>query len=95
MLSGVGGGVDLGMLRRVEKDDNLPENTVEFTLGTDPRSLYFLPKLGLEIEKCVTENESLGRKSRGKATESVRGVVERSLRETRMKEGSGVGALHQ
>ncbi|KAK8869985.1 hypothetical protein IAR55_000555 [Kwoniella newhampshirensis] len=55
-------------------------NGLEFTLSTDPKSTFYLPD----------NDEQLG------STQRVEGgVLERSMRETRMKKGVGVGGLHQ
>ena len=80
--------VDLARLRRVQNDGKLPNNTLQFTLSSAPQALFCLPHLNPEAS-----GHQEGKPS--KSRDSVRGVVERSLRETRMKQGVGVGGLHQ
>lgn len=72
--------LDLTKLRRLEKETKLDDNSVLVTLSTDPRSTFYFPK-----------SPSSGSISVG----GTAGVVERSKRETRMKKGTGLGALHQ
>ena len=92
-LDALSGVVDLARFRRTKKDgkrpDNtkLPDNTLQLTVSSDPEPLFYLP-----------HGDSPNREHGGrnvKARETVHGVVERSLRETRMKQGVGVGGLHQ
>lgn len=78
-LRGVGGLVDLSRLAPVPADTPLPPNTIEWTLSTHPRLRFCLPPPGTEVPK----------------RDLMKGVVERSLRETRMKKGANAGALHQ
>ncbi|WVQ71418.1 hypothetical protein IAR50_000955 [Cryptococcus sp. DSM 104548] len=78
-LQGVGGLVDLGRLRR-KKDGALgPPNGIEFTLSFDPKSIYYLPLPGTLSEDEDEENQ----------------VHRKSVRETRKKQGTGAGGLHQ
>ena len=74
------GEIDFADLRLVEKDTVLLDNTILFNFDSDPRGLYFVPPKGMP------PNET---------KHTVKGVVERSMRETRMRRGVGVGALHQ
>lgn len=78
-LRGAGGLVDLTQLVPVPADTPLPPNTIELTLSTHPRMKFCLPPPGTEPPK----------------RDLMKGVVERSLRETRMKKGANAGALHQ
>jgi hypothetical protein len=78
-LPGVGGLVDLCDLVPVPAGAVLPPNSVEFTFTTSPRTVFYLPPEG--AEPAPREDE--------------KGVVERSLRETRMKKGANFGGLHQ
>jgi hypothetical protein len=95
----LGGQVDLRDLKEVEKGMCIPDNTLEFTLASAPKAVFYLPSRedldnGVEDE----EKESGGAKQVTAArvgAQDLKGVMERSLRETRMKRGAGVGALHQ
>lgn len=78
-LRGVGGLVDLCRLAPVPSDAPLPPNTVEFTLSTHPGMCFCIPPAGATPPK----------------RDPIKGAVERSLRETRMKKGANAGALHQ
>lgn len=78
--------IDLSRLSPVGKDGKLPNNAIGFTLSTDPTEVFYVPQAATR-----TESEEKPKKS----GETVRGIVERSLRETRMKQGIGVGGLHQ
>ncbi|KAK4689968.1 hypothetical protein P7C73_g164, partial [Tremellales sp. Uapishka_1] len=80
-VESLGGRIDLRDLRRITPGEKMLPNTIQFTLSSDPRVLFYLPK--------VMSNGD------GEKTNVDRGVVERSLRETRMKRGPGVGGLHQ
>jgi hypothetical protein len=84
----------LGGLRRVEREDEVGENTLLFSFSTDPRGMYYLPPSG-EVGDQAEDDGSEVRKEGKKKRESVKGIVERSLRETRMKQGVGIGGLHQ
>lgn len=77
------GPIDLSTLRRVNKGTAFEDNTLQFTLSSDPDGLYYLPP------------EDGGASFTEERRETVKGIVERSMRETRMKKGVGVGALHQ
>jgi hypothetical protein len=70
-------------LRRVEKDTRLVDNAILFSFSSDTKGLYYWP------------GEDAPPAAEKKAKHSVKGIVERSMRETRMKRGVGVGALHQ
>lgn len=85
--------MDLGGLRRVEREDEVGENTLLFSLSTDPRGIYYLPPRSGVSDQA--KDGVLEGRTGGKKRESVKGIVERSLRETRMKQGVGVGGLHQ
>lgn len=78
-LRGVGGLVDLTHLMPITPETPLPPNTLEFGLSTHPKMRFCLPLPGTEPPK----------------RDPLRGIVERSLRETRMKKGANAGALHQ
>ncbi|BEI93229.1 uncharacterized protein CcaverHIS019_0508570 [Cutaneotrichosporon cavernicola] len=78
-LPGVGGIIDLSELVPVPQGAVLPPNSVEFTFTSSPRTAFYLPPEG-EI---------------GPRREDEKGVVERSMRETRMKKGANFGGLHQ
>lgn len=80
-LEGVGGDIDLNKLRRVEKDTVLGDNTILFSFAPDAKALYY-----------VSADDAPPPE---KKKHTVKGIVERSMRETRMKRGVGVGALHQ
>ncbi|KAJ9105346.1 hypothetical protein QFC21_001715 [Naganishia friedmannii] len=96
-LKGVGGIVDLRRLHEVDETltTALPENTLIFTFSTfGDRLFYFeLPTLvdprstRLQVEPTID-----GKVGAGKAT--VNSVMERSLRETRMRKSVGLGELH-
>nr|XP_019042957.1 hypothetical protein I302_08666 [Kwoniella bestiolae CBS 10118]OCF21887.1 hypothetical protein I302_08666 [Kwoniella bestiolae CBS 10118] len=75
------GVVDLRKLRKGRTKQGI--NGIEITLSTDPKEVYHLPTPD-ELEE---EGSGVRRKGMG--------VIERSLRETRMKKGIGVGGLHQ
>ena len=95
IVDAISGPVQLSQLRRLERDQSLSENTLQFTLSSDPKSVYYLPKKGFRVVQ--NGDAPIGKEKRdGKQTrEAVRGMVERSMRETRMKKGVGVGGLHQ
>ena len=71
--------IELTRLRRISKDVDLPDNTIEFTLSTDSKHTYYFPMDEAPLEPVSRKDD----------------VVERSMRETRMKSGPGVGAVHQ
>lgn len=79
-LPGIGGVIDLSDLVPVSPNTELPPNSVEFTFTTWPLTAFYLAPIG-EAPATMREDE--------------KGVVERSLRETRMKKGANVGGLHQ
>lgn len=86
--------VNLGQLRRVDHTaTSLGDNTVLFQLGSDSKALYYLPDDTLKVESDPPSSPLNG--SVPHTRSAVNGVVERSMRETRMKKGTGVGALHQ
>ncbi|ORX39691.1 hypothetical protein BD324DRAFT_614626 [Kockovaella imperatae] len=68
-------------LRRREKQVSDP-NTFEITLSSDPRGIYYL---------CQAPQS----RSAKTKTQTIRHIVQRSLRETRMKDGVSVGGLLQ
>lgn len=92
--------VDLGTLRRVEDDADLSDNSVEFSLEGE-KGLWYLPPArdgfagGEAGDAAATEDAAATSSSAKRHRQSVSGVVEKSLRETRMKKGTGIGALHQ
>lgn len=81
--------LDLGALKRVEKDTKLRENSLVLTLSTDQRSTFYFPTPQVGEEPVNPSGDEVGRKR------AVSGVMERSRRETRMKKGVGLGGLHQ
>lgn len=93
IFNGISGEIDLGQLRKLEKDTKLPGNTIQFMLSSDSKDIYYLPPPQTEQnDHSPVEDEAVqGRTPR----QNVRGVVERSIRETRMKKGVGIGGLHQ
>jgi hypothetical protein len=78
----------------VDKGDRLADNVLEFTLVDDPRAVYYLPSVEAEEASDVEQSKGAEEAVHDKRLE-IRGVMERSMRETRMKRGAGVGALHQ
>jgi hypothetical protein len=68
------------------------ENELEFSLKGDAGGWYSI-RLDEAGERVGGDPKS-GDKGRKRGA-SVRGVMERSVRETRMKKGVGVGGLHQ
>lgn len=94
MSPDLGGRVDLEDLRKVDKGDRLADNVLEFTLVDDPRAVYYLPSVEAEEASDVEQSRGAEEAVHDKRLE-IRGVMERSMRETRMKRGAGVGALHQ
>ncbi|WVQ78077.1 hypothetical protein IAT38_000158 [Cryptococcus sp. DSM 104549] len=80
-VEGVGGLVRLDQLRRKKHEGGGGVNGLEFTLSFDPKGVY-----------CLT-SETGGGEAGNEGEESE--VVERSMKETRMKKGVGVGGLHQ
>lgn len=91
-VSDLGGRIHLRHLRRVEPGKRETENGLEFSLKGDLGGWYALPD-GNVLTKDL-ENEAVDGKGRKRGA-SVKGVIERSVRETRMKKGVGVGGLHQ
>ncbi|WWD10375.1 hypothetical protein V865_008510 [Kwoniella europaea PYCC6329] len=61
-------------------------NGIEFALSQDAKEVYHVPTQQ-ELEEEEKNGVASGKKRMG--------VIERSLRETRMKKGIGVGGLHQ
>lgn len=84
-LKDVSGGIDLRYLRRWHDGKSIPPNTIQFTLSTDPDAIFYMPAHSSSSEDPPSP----------KKRQTVKGVVERSMRETRMRKGVGVGALHQ
>lgn len=82
----LGGEVDMAHLRKVGKQADVPDNTLEFTLATDPKAVFYLDP---DLDDVEEGGEVSGRGN------EIKGVMEKSMRETRMKRGAGVGALHQ
>ena len=93
-VDSISGTIDLSRLRRVPADGKLPGNTLEFTLSTDPKAVFYLPHRSPPSQVSHANGRAEPPKRR-KGGDTERGVVERSLRETRMKTGIGVGGLHQ
>ncbi len=91
--------VDLRILRRVEDDASLPDNSVEFSLEGEKEMWYLPPTrdgVSSDIRADAKADENGPEAPAVKPhRQSVSGVVEKSMRETRMKKGTGVGALHQ
>ena len=93
MLEGVGGDIEISSLRRIEgKNQGVDENTVQMVFTSDPKAIWYLPKVssGTDDVDGVTKAELPTTRR-----ESVKGILERSRRETRMRKGTGVGSLHQ
>ncbi|WWC69673.1 uncharacterized protein I206_103616 [Kwoniella pini CBS 10737] len=78
LMDGIGGLLDLKELRRGPSTAN--SNGIEFTLSLNPKETYHVPS--------TSELES------GEESQRGIGVMERSLRETRMKKGVTFGGLH-
>ncbi|GMK55449.1 hypothetical protein CspeluHIS016_0205050 [Cutaneotrichosporon spelunceum] len=78
-LPGVGGVIDFYDLVPVPQGAVLPPNSVEFTFTSAPHKTFYLPPEGETAPQRDDE----------------KGVVERSMRETRMKKGANFGGLHQ
>jgi hypothetical protein len=81
LLDAVDKRIDLNRVKRLDAGEQLQENTVLLTFSSDPKALYRV---------CHTETSP-----QGPLGPTERGVVERSMRETRMKRGVGIGGLHQ
>jgi hypothetical protein len=77
-LPDVGGIVDLTRLVPIPRGQDVPPNTLQWTLSTHPKSVFYLPPAG----------------SSEPDRDAMKRIVERSLRETRMKKGATFGALH-
>lgn len=79
----------------------LPDNTLIFTFASDPESRFYQQQASVTKEtdtaSAASETELAEDRKRRVALgrDIVRTAVERSLRETRMKKGPGIGALHQ
>jgi hypothetical protein len=76
------GRINLTDLRKLENGMKLGDNAILITLEMDPGSTYYLD---------TDSTDSAGQVDASKA----RDAVERSMRETRMKKGVGLGGLHQ
>jgi ribosome-binding factor A len=63
----------------------MPRNTIQWTLSTHPKDVFYTP-----LEAAPDDEEA----AKARAEREGR-VMERSLRETRMKKGPTIGALHQ
>ncbi|WWD15739.1 hypothetical protein CI109_100161 [Kwoniella shandongensis] len=68
-------------LDKLRKGYQTRPNGLEFTLSTHPKSIFYLPGEDEQRDEGRMLVEG--------------GVMERSMRETRMKKGVGVGGLHQ
>jgi hypothetical protein len=86
-LSTVDFDIDLSNLRKKEKTTVLASNALEFTLASDPKAIFYLP----ENDQSTLEDDSPSKKKR----QNLQGIVERSMRESKMRKGVGVGDLHQ
>lgn len=84
----------------------LPPNTLLMSFASQPSELLYLPTQSSivrprrpSLERTLSDGEVDGPKSRrarlAKEWSGARDVVERSLRETRMKRGIGFGELHR
>jgi hypothetical protein len=82
ILDGVGGEVDLRDLRRATSEHALHDNALLVSLAGDAKGIYYFPLDGSHPASSPSKP-------------AWHGVVERSVRETRMKRGAGVGSLHQ
>ncbi|ORY25738.1 hypothetical protein BCR39DRAFT_590016 [Naematelia encephala] len=80
--------VKLKDLRKVDPKQPSSENVVELTFSSDPKQVYYVPPSKGEVKFEGAES------AQGQKT-TVKGIVERSLRETRMKKGVSVAGLHQ
>jgi len=94
-LSGVGGEVDMALLRRVEGAEGRQPNGVQLMFAWDTKGVYYLPTSTPGEDVPLSNGDANPTTFGKKQKETVMGVVERSMRETRMKKGVGVGALHQ
>lgn len=94
VLRGMGGSIDMALLRRVEGTEGSEANAVQLTFAWDSKGVYYLPADCTEEVPLVNGVGTDGQPGQ-KQRQTVMGVVERSMRETRMKKGVGVGALHQ
>lgn len=90
IIPGLGGLLDLRALEPVQKDDLSP-NSLQISLKGDKENWYSIPT-SVSSEKHSMDGDIVQTRKRGA---SVRGVLERSVRETRMKKGVSVGTLHQ
>lgn len=85
--------IDLRDLRKVDKDIQLEENALQFTLANQgTKGVWYLPppRSGDGLREIEEEKASKNVKRR-----SAGGIVEKSIRETRMKQGIGVNGLHR
>ncbi|KAL1411180.1 hypothetical protein Q8F55_002131 [Vanrija albida] len=81
-LPGVGGVVDFTQLAVVPAGSKLPPNTIQWTFATHPKLVFYLPPAGSGVTP-------------GPPRDAEKSVLERSIRETRMKKGANVGGIHQ
>lgn len=81
-LPGVGGLVDFTQLAVVPAGTKLPPNTIQWTFATHPKFVFYLPPPGSDVKP-------------GPPHDVEKSVLERSIRETRMKKGANVGGIHQ
>ncbi|KAJ9111121.1 hypothetical protein QFC19_001320 [Naganishia cerealis] len=98
-LKGVGGIVDLRRLHEVDETHTttLPENTLIFTFaGFGDRLFYF--ELPTHVDSRVVgtseTHSSIGGGAGQAAHPTVDTIMERSLRETKMRKSVGLGELH-
>jgi len=95
MLEGVGGEIQLGMLKRIQGEvEGTEENTVQLVFTSDPKAIWYLPD-PFVVGKDSVQEDAKPVETAQTRRESVQGVMERSKRETRMRRGAGVGSLHQ
>lgn len=78
-LRDVGGLVDLTKLVPIPPGQTLAPNTLQWTFSSHPKSVFYSPPPGTVLPEKDPE----------------KGILERSVRETRMRKGATVGALHQ
>ncbi|WWC61358.1 uncharacterized protein I303_103939 [Kwoniella dejecticola CBS 10117] len=79
-ITEIGGSIDLAQLRRGPSPAQI--NGIEFTLSQNPKEVYHVPTQGeLETPPPIDPQRGIG-------------IMERSLRETRMEKGVTFGGLH-
>jgi hypothetical protein len=92
VLPGVGGVVDLRHLRPVDKCQR-GEHSLEFSIKGDG-GVWYSTAIADDLNGSGDGKMGVKAAPRERGA-SVRGVLERSVRETRMKKGVSIGSLHQ